>query len=262
MRFPALHLIFGVAALALAAGCARPTLDDLEVVDDGGTPVIAQDAGEVPRTDTSMPEPTRDAATGTPSTTPDAGAPTPVVDAGPSCAADGDQDGVCDDTDNCPTTTNADQADADKDGRGDACPELAFKCTGADLPGGGIALGDGTVSGVALNGNGDSQANVEPGQKVTVTVTVTFDGCGAIYSNQSIFVGLDNSGATCKPFGCTQGLPLSIPFSFTFNAPTEPGLHYVLAGLNQSICINGMGSSGGGSAADTRIAALCVGEKK
>ena len=34
---------------------------------------------------------------------------------------DEDEDGVCGDVDNCPTTANADQADADSDGVGDAC---------------------------------------------------------------------------------------------------------------------------------------------
>jgi hypothetical protein len=39
------------------------------------------------------------------------------------CATTGDQDGdgVCDDADNYPATANADQADADADGAGDAC---------------------------------------------------------------------------------------------------------------------------------------------
>jgi len=39
---------------------------------------------------------------------------------------DGDLDGVPDDTDNCPATGNADQADADRDGIGDACDNHNF----------------------------------------------------------------------------------------------------------------------------------------
>ncbi|MCA9561767.1 MAG: thrombospondin type 3 repeat-containing protein, partial [Myxococcales bacterium] len=37
--------------------------------------------------------------------------------------ADGESDGVCDPLDNCPAAVNADQADADGDGIGDACDE-------------------------------------------------------------------------------------------------------------------------------------------
>jgi hypothetical protein len=44
---------------------------------------------------------------------------------------DADKDGICDDVDNCPGVANADQADADGDGRGDACDT----CTDADKDG-------------------------------------------------------------------------------------------------------------------------------
>jgi len=40
----------------------------------------------------------------------------------PACDSDGD--GIVTDSDNCPTTANADQADADGDGIGDACDPL------------------------------------------------------------------------------------------------------------------------------------------
>lgn len=44
--------------------------------------------------------------------------------------ADTDGDGVRDDRDNCPTTENADQADSDDDGTGDACPKGQEKAPG------------------------------------------------------------------------------------------------------------------------------------
>jgi hypothetical protein len=51
-----------------------------------------------------------------------------------SCNADDDGDGISDDVDNCPQVANPDQADADGDGRGDACDAV-----NNDLDGDGIA---------------------------------------------------------------------------------------------------------------------------
>jgi hypothetical protein len=42
---------------------------------------------------------------------------------GETCCADGDGDEVCDDVDNCPEVANADQADEDDNGTGDACQD-------------------------------------------------------------------------------------------------------------------------------------------
>lgn len=61
---------------------------------------------------------------------------------------DDDDDGVPDDTDNCETTSNADQADADSDGIGTACDD--------DEPGGGDTGGNGNGNG---NGDGDGGGN-------------------------------------------------------------------------------------------------------
>ncbi len=52
---------------------------------------------------------------------------------------DGDQDGVCDDSDNCPFTYNPDQADVDQDGVGDACDN----CVNTPNPSQGDKDGDG-----------------------------------------------------------------------------------------------------------------------
>jgi hypothetical protein len=41
------------------------------------------------------------------------------------CCPDEDNDGICDDVDNCPSVSNPDQKDSDCDGAGDACDPLA-----------------------------------------------------------------------------------------------------------------------------------------
>jgi hypothetical protein len=68
-------------------------------------------------------------------------------------ANDGDSDGVADDVDNCPSTSNPGQVDGDSDGLGDACdpnPESPD-----DLDGDGFTVGDGDCN--------DGNATVYPG---------------------------------------------------------------------------------------------------
>ena len=42
---------------------------------------------------------------------------------GNACEVDADADGIADGADNCPTKANAEQADSDRDGLGDVCDE-------------------------------------------------------------------------------------------------------------------------------------------
>jgi len=62
------------------------------------------------------------------------------------CAAAGgdtDQDGVCDDNDNCPLTANADQADSNNNGIGDACEIIA--CSMPSVAPGTLNFGEVTI---------------------------------------------------------------------------------------------------------------------
>jgi hypothetical protein len=53
-----------------------------------------------------------------------------------SCELDGDNDDVSDAKDNCPLVGNPDQADTDKDGKGDVCdPDFVVVDGGADMRG-------------------------------------------------------------------------------------------------------------------------------
>ena len=85
-----------------------------------------------------------------------------TVDAnGCAVVTDSDGDGVPDDQDNCPNTANADQADSDGDGTGDACE---------------ATMSDGTMEGI---GGWDVSAtiDVEPnhgGQGTSVNIVITF----------------------------------------------------------------------------------------
>ena len=66
-------------------------------------------------------------------------------------AADGDLDGIPDERDNCPAVSNADQADADEDGTGDACEESSCGVCPVDE----ICLSDGACGQQACSSDRD-----------------------------------------------------------------------------------------------------------
>lgn len=94
-------------------GCGTPDTD----TDHDGTP----DCNDLCPADPLKTAP-GDCGCGTPETDTDADGTPDCIDACPDDADnDADGDGVCGDVDNCPADSNADQADLDEDGRGDAC---------------------------------------------------------------------------------------------------------------------------------------------
>jgi thermitase len=83
--------------------------------------------------------------------------------------ADGDDDGVLDSLDNCPSVPNVDQADADGDGIGDACDSSP---RGPDVDGDGKgALDDACPTQYALTADGCPPAAVAPTPTATPAAT-------------------------------------------------------------------------------------------
>lgn len=261
-----LRHLFLMAGLALGAACARPTLNEVEGEDAAVEPPI-----EAPRDAGSTP-PAADAARGAPPIDQvpgeddepgeadednpeegeppkaDAGQPSETPDAG---CTDSDQDSVCDDVDNCRRTANPDQADADRDGRGDACPQV--NCDGATVTGA-VELAGATVDSVRINDQTETLARVLPGSEVSMRVFVKFNTCtDAAFMPRPFYVGVESKSPACALSFCNSMFASpTVPLPFTFTAPTEPGLHYVLAGIGNAY------ACGGTPTADTRIAAICV----
>lgn len=255
-----------LAGLALGAACARPTLN--EAVDDADAAVeppnaTARDAGSTPAADAAKDARPAD-------NVPDNGDPPddeadppggeqPPADAGQTSSAppdagcsDYDRDSVCDGVDNCRRVANTDQADADGDGRGDACP--AVNCEGATVSGA-VELAGATVDSVRINEQTETLARVLPGSEVSMRVFVKFNTCAdAAFMPRPFYVGVESADLSCALSFCNSMFASpTVPLPFTFTAPTEPGLHYVLAGIG-----NAYACGGGNATADTRIAAICV----
>ncbi|MEY4510133.1 MAG: hypothetical protein RLZZ450_2255 [Pseudomonadota bacterium] len=248
--------------IALAAACARPTLDEAEGDDASVDPpgVTARDAGTAPSAaDAAKGHSPVDAGAGGGDEPVDSGADRveqPPTDAGPSSTptqtpcSDYDRDTVCDDVDNCRRTANPDQADADGDGKGDACPPV--NCDGATVTGA-VELSGATVDSVRINDQTEPLPRVLPGSEVSMRVFVKFNTCAdAAFMPRPFYVGVESATASCALSFCNSMFASpTVPLPFTFTAPTEPGLHYVMAGIGNAYAC-------GNPTTDTRIAAICV----
>ncbi len=245
--------LLGLLLVGLSS-CARPSLESLE--DKGGEPAAEPDDGrqdaeeEVPAPEAEA----RDSGVQLP-TAEDAGGLVAEPDAG---CADADGDRVCDAKDNCPNDPNPDQADADKDGTGDACDTVVVNCQGDRLETGEISS-SATLARLTINGQSDKVVSVKPGDDVTVSVTLSFSDCNG-FALLQLFLGLESETPECQPApGCTGGVPVPLPYEFTFKAPNTPGLHYLLAGLQSLTATCSRTAAGASNVAAKRVAALCVG---
>ncbi len=94
---------------------------------------------------------------------------------GDACEPDSDSDGVIDDNDNCPSVANADQADADSDGLGNACDTNSY----APQAGSVTSTGASGNEGDSLGASGDF---TDADGNTTLTITKT-SGDGDVTDN-------------------------------------------------------------------------------
>lgn len=94
----------------------------------------------------------------------------------PNAATDPDEDGdgVEDESDNCPSTTNAGQADADEDGLGDVCDPSPEGTDGGDTNGGSETI----VDSPERDDGGCSTASAGPAGLVSVVLAIVAAACG------------------------------------------------------------------------------------
>jgi hypothetical protein len=254
-------LVLGLG-LGCAVACARPTLDELDPKDaatvegkatpehDSGAPAD-EAASHAPKSDSGAASTEGEASDQADPPAADAGHVAVGAPPAPACA-DTDRDMVCNADDNCPKIANPDQEDADGDGRGDACPKVVVNCDAEPLMGG-VDIGGATVESVRINDQVEPVARVLPGSQVSMRVSVKFSTCSSAFMPLPLYVGVESASTDCQLSFCNSMFESpSVPLPFTINAPTEPGLHYVLAGIGKSY------ACGGNPTADVRIAALCV----
>jgi hypothetical protein len=214
-----------LCSLGLVA-CARPSLDELEDAGDAPVADAGHDSAKAPPEpveDSAIVEPVEDAAKPEGR---DAGVET-VVDA----SAEPTQDAGC------------------------ANGSCVVSCAGETVNPG-VELGSSVkVNSVTINGKSTTLENVFAGEAVDVTLSVTISNCGLAISAQQVFVGVESSAEPeCASRPCTEYASFNVTLPFTIDAPTEKGLHYILAGANAGACVPGVSTPD----VSTRVAALCV----
>ena len=131
---------------------------------------------------------------------------------------DGDGDGVSDAADNCPTVSNPEQTDTDRDGIGDACDA----CTDRDRDG----FGD---PGFPLN-------------------TCPVDNCPDVYNPAQIDGNGDGRGEACQVCDALGGIHDLFPVAFSRKLTVAPGKTHGYAttvDLYDDVCTTNLRFSGG-----------------
>lgn len=253
------RLALAFVGLLALSGCARPIVEEDPFIAEPETP----EAGEAPPPDAGV-SVERDSGREAPH---DTGAPVeepePADDAGglgpdAEACADSDMDAICDDSDNCPDTANPNQADADGDGRGDACESDAGPapaCNAEAVPAT-VMAGDGLIANVRVNGM-SSPAQVRRGQRLSVTIGYTFEECGLIpLPGQPRFMTIGLEGAregTCQiliEVPCPARASSEV--TMVIDAPSTAGPAYIVAlGRQGFVCSDSLNNA-------RRVAALCV----
>jgi ABC-2 type transport system ATP-binding protein len=114
---------------------------------------------------------------------------------------DADADGISDDTDNCPTVTNADQLDTDNDGAGDACDTVDNRDSDSD----GISnyhdncpwIGNSSQQDVDTDGIGDVCDPQDNRDADNDGILDTNDNCPMIANNDQQDLDADTVGDVC-----------------------------------------------------------------